>query len=77
MITHRYKVDRRIIYQELRNRGLSINQARIMRDWRINIINKYLKVNNIYEIEHNVKNVYVRYIAESYEVTKNDKNIYS
>jgi hypothetical protein len=72
IITHRYKVDRRIIYKELRNRGISIKKSRIMRDWRINIINKYLEASNLLKIEHLAKNVYKRYIAESYEVTKND-----
>lgn len=55
IITHRYKVDRRIIYKELRNRGISIKKSRMMRDWRINIINKYLEASNLLKIEHLAK----------------------
>lgn len=55
LITHRYKVDRRIIYKELIAKGFTVQQSRIMRDWRVNIINKHLLQNNKQPLEHKTK----------------------
>lgn len=71
LITHRYKVDRRIIYKELRNKGFMSIQASKMRDWRVNIINKLLLSQNKEPLEFKVKNKY-KYGGET-----NDKNIYT